>query len=223
MKRITAFILALSLCAAVLSSCSLSDTFLTLLGFDTYDYEGEEVIGYPDIDGDEVSSLCEMIKILSVNTPFLPEFDNAADAVSVCRDSILNYMLCTSFSKYSGNPELIQETKKEYPTLQIISVIPCEDFENCVYTYFGGNVKLSHKSSELFRYLEKDDAYTAVSVPIESSVVTNVISCEKTERTYRLRFTNTLGDITSPEYYAFIIRREDGSCYFKSLTATSNE
>lgn len=222
MKRLAAVISVL-LCCAVLSSCAIGDAFLTLLGFDTYDYEGEEVIDHPAADSEEARTLCEMVKLLSVNTPILPEFESSADVVSTLRDAVLNYMLCTSFSKYSGNPELIEKAKKEYPALQIISVIPCEDFENCVYTYFGSDVKLSHKSSELFKYLESAEAYTAVSVPIESSVVTNVISIEKTERTYRFTFTNTLSGITSPVYRAFIIIREDGSCYFKSLTRLDGE
>ncbi len=217
LKQTIALFTAVLFCFS-LSSCSVGDTFLTLLGFDTYDYEGEEVTEVLQNDSDEVRSLCEMLKTLSINSPFLPEFENSADAVSVCRDSILNYMLCTSFSKYSGNPELISSAKEYYPELQIITVIPGEDFENFVYTYFGGNVKLTHKSGELFIYLEKADAYTAVSNPIESSVITNVSHCEKTERTYRLTFKNTLGNVESPEYYAFIICREDGSCYFKSIS-----
>ncbi len=218
MKRRLAALLAISFCLFA-SSCAARDTFLTLLGFDTYDYEGEEVTEVLETDGKEVKKLCEMLKTLSVNSPFVPEFENSADAVSVCRDSILNYMLCTSFAKYSGNTELINTAKEHYPELQIITVIPGEDFENFVYTYFGGNVKLSHKSSELFLYLDRADAYTAVSNPIESSVKTEVSLCEKTERTYRMTFKNVLGDIESPEYYAFIIRREDGSCYFKSINA----
>lgn len=222
MKKAIALFFTVCLSVSILSSCAAKDMFLKLLGFDTYDYEGEDVIETLDPDSEEVLSLCDMMKTLSVASLYLPEFDNAADALETCRDSILNYMLCTSFSKYSGNTELIEATQKYYPTLEIITVIPAEDFENFVYTYFGSNVKISHKSSKLFLYLAKADAYTAVSIPLESSVVTEVKLCEKTERTYRLTFRNTLGTVQSPEYYAFIIRREDGSCYFKSLNRISD-
>ena len=164
-----------------------------------------------------------MIKVLSVNTPVLPEFDSANKAVEQCRDSVLNYMLCTGFSMYTGNPELMDEATVAYPGLRLLTVIPAEDFEDFVYTYFGGNTKLSHKSSKLFTYLDKVEAYTAISVPVESSINVNVISCERTEKTYRMTFQNSLGDVTSPVYKTLIIVREDGSMYFKYLTDIDNK
>ena len=215
MKR--AAIALIIACAILLSSCSLSDALLSAMGFDTYDYEAEPVEEILPNDSDEVLKLCEMIKILSVNNPVLPEFTSSSDAVKSCRDSILNYMLCTGFAKYMGNVDLIEKAEEKYPELRLITVIPAEDFENCVYTYFGGNAKVSNKSSELFTYLEKAEAYTAVTVPIESEINVDVIKCEKTERTYRMKFKCSLGDVTSPLYNALIVNRSDGSSYFKSV------
>lgn len=216
MKRLAVILLTACIMLSF-SSCGVSDALLSYLGFDTYDYEGEAVTA--NLSGDEavIEKLTEMTKILTLNSPILPEFDKTSEAVSSCRDSVLNYMLCTGFSKYTGNPELMEAAEKEYPDLRIITVIPAEDFENFIYTYFGGNVKLSNESSELFTYLDKVDAYTAVSVPVENNVEISVISCEETARTYRFVFRNILGDLESPVYRALVIKREDGSLYFKSL------
>ena len=213
---------AVSLIAAILlslllSSCSFRDTALSLMGFDTYDYEGEQVIEELDPECEEVERLCEMTKMLSLNNPSLPEFTSSTEALRSCHDSILNYMPCTDFPKYMGNVELIEKVEAEYPELGLISVIPAKDFENFVYSFFGGNAKVDHKSGELFTYLDKADVYTSVISPIENNVKVSVISCERTERTYRLKFSCSLGEVTSPVYRALIVNREDGTSYFKSL------
>lgn len=219
MKRILVFFaFVIALCAA-LSSCSFGDAVLSAMGFDTHDYEGEEVIETLDADSEEVLRLYEMVRILTVNNPILPEFTSPGEAVNDCRDAILNYMLSTEFAKYMGNLDLINDAQAEYPELKLISVIPTDDFENFVYTYFGGNAKVSHSDSELFKFLDKADAYTAVTVPIESHVAVEAIKCEKTEKTYRFKFRCSLGDVTSPVYNAIIVNRADGSSYFKSLTS----
>lgn len=217
MKRRLICTVVLTACALFLSSCKVGDALLSSLGFDTYDYEGEAVIRTVEPDSREAEDLCKMIKILSVNSPYMPEFDSATQALKQCRDSVLNYMLCTDFSMYTGNPELMKEAEEKYPGLRILTVIPAEDFENCVYTFFGGNAKLTHKSSQLFTYLDEVSAYTAISVPVESNVAVSVISCEETEKTYRLTFQNTLGEVTSPVYKTLVVKREDGSMYFKYL------
>jgi len=213
-KTVAAIVVLLSL---FLTSCSLGDAFLSAIGFDTYDYEGEEVKAVLDADSEEVKTLSEMIKMLSVNNPTLPEFSSSGEAVDECRDAILNYMLCTGFAKYMGNVELIEMAQEKYPELRLMTVIPAEDFENFVYTYFGGNAKVSHRDSELFTYLDKAEAYTAVTVPIESEITVNFVKCEKTEKTYRFSFSCTLGEVTSPVYDALIVNRSDGSSYFKTL------
>lgn len=188
------------------------------MGFDTYDYESEEVLETLDVSAPEVESLCDLVKILSVNDPVLPEFDSSSEAVSSCRDAILNYMLCKGFAMYTGNKDLISKVEEKYPGIRIITVIPSSDFENCVYTYFGGNTKISHRSSELFTYLDEAEAYTSVTMPVESQLTVEPILCERTEKTYRFRFRCSHGDKTSPVYNALIINREDGSSYFKRLS-----
>ena len=207
-----------TLSAILLYSCALGDSLLSAMGFDTHDYSSEEIIDTLSPDDPDVKRVTDMIKMLSVNDPVLPEFTSPGEALDKCRDSILNYMLNTGFAKYTGNNDLIAKAQEKYPELRLITVIPCEDFENTVYTYFGGNAKLSHRDSELFTYLENADCYTAVTVPIENNVTVNVVRCKRTERTYRLRFSCALGGNTSPLYDALIVNRTDGSSYFKSLT-----
>ena len=215
-NRILALICAAS--AILLSSCALGDSLLSAMGFDTHDYASEEIIETLSPDDADVKRVTEMIKMLSVNDPILPQFTSPGEALDKCRDAILNYMLNTGFAKYTGNNDLIAKAQEKYPELRLITVIPCEDFENTVYTYFGGNAKLSHRDSELFTYLENADCYTAVTVPIENNITVNVVRCERTERTYRMRFSCTLGSTTSPLYDALIVNRTDGSSYFKSVT-----
>ena len=214
--RIIPFV-CIVLSLVMMSSCSLGDALLSAMGFDTYDYESESVLEVLSADSEEIPPLVEMIRILTVNNPYMPEFDSSSEALNRCRDAILNYMLCTGFAKYMGNTDLIEKAQSDYPELRLISVIPAKDFENCVYTYFGGNTKVSHKSGELFKYLEKSEAYTAVTVPIESNIKVEVIKCEKTAKTYRLKFKCSLDGVESPVYNALIVNREDGSSYFKSL------
>ena len=223
MKRrlLISFVLLLSV--SILSSCSLGDSLMSAMGFDTYDYEGESVKEILDPGSEEVQKLRDMIKILTVNNPILPEFSSPGEAVDECRDAILNYMLCTGFAKYMGNTELIETVEEYYPGLSFITVIPSSDFEDCVYTFFGGNAKVSHETSDLFVYLDEAAAYTAVTEPVESRIVVNVISCEKTEKTCRMKFTCSLGSVTSPVYRALVVNRTDGSSYFKSLTSVTEE
>lgn len=215
--RAVSVIMLLPLILFSLGSCSLKNSFLSFLGYDIYDYEGEPVTGTVDPESDEVAELKEMIKMLSVRSPEIPEFSSEKEALDKCRDSLLNYLLSTGFSMYMGNTELLEEAKKEYPHMQLISVISASDFENFVYTYFGGSTRIKHESTELFVYLDKTEAYTAVSASMENNIDVNVISCEKTERTYRLTFRNELNGKVSPVYRALIIHRADGSNYFKSV------
>ncbi len=222
MKRILVLAAVFMLLSSILASCSLGDSLLSAMGFDTHDYEGEEVKETLDPESEEVAKLVDMIKLLTVNNPILPEFTSPGEAVDGCRDSILNYMLCTGFAKYMGNTELISQVEEIYPHLHFITVIPASDFEDCVYTFFGGNAKVSHGSSELFVYLDEAAVYTSVTEPIESRISVNVISCEKTETTCRMKFTCSLGDVTSPVYRALVVNRSDGSSYFKSLQCVDN-
>ena len=134
-----------------------------------------------------------------------------------CRDAVLYHMLRARYAQYAGNAALIDKAAAAYPQMQLTVVIPEREFEKEVYALFGGREKITNKSGKLFTYLEKANAYTTAVGTIDSEVVTTVVRLEETERTYRLYFVNTLGEITSPTYCALIIRRKDGTMYFSEL------
>ncbi len=201
----------------ILSGCS-SNGLLSLLGFDTHNYRGEELIALHDPNSETVQELLDMTRSLTVNTAELTPFSGAKDAADACRDAILNYMLENGYAQYAGNRDLVARAAAAYPQMQFSVLIPADDFEAMIYLLFGGNEKIANRSGTIFRYLDKVDAYTTPANPQASQVVTTATYCEETERTYRLYFVNTLDGVTSPEYFALLIKRDDGSLYFKELS-----
>lgn len=201
----------------VLTSCNAAEGMMSKLGFDTHNYRGEKTLATHIPDSETARKLAEMMGALSVNSPYLSPFSGAKEAAQVCRDAILNRMLAESYARYAGNTALLTKAAQSYPQMQISVLIPADDFESVVYATFGGSEKITNKNGEMFRYLDKIDAYTTAASPQQSSVVTTVTLCEETERTYRIRFRNTLGDVVSPEYFALIIKRDDGTMYVRSL------
>jgi len=208
------FSLALPL---LLASCGALEGLMSKLGFDMHDYRGEAVTATHAPDSDIAVSLGKTVGGLTVNTPHLTAFEGAKEASQYYRDAILNQMLREGYARYAGNTALLAEAARLYPQLQIQVLIPADDFEATVYAAFGGSEKITNKDGALFRYLSKVDAYTTAAVPQVSQVVTTVLSCEETEKTYRLTFYNTLGDVSSPEYFALLIKRDDGTLYMQSL------
>lgn len=215
-KNIVLKAVPLLLSLIFLSSCGARD-FLSTLGFDTHDYEGEEILETYGADNEKADALLEMLKILTICSPILEPFEGAREAMEFYRDSVLNYMLNTDYSKYTGNITLLDQVQEAYPQMQIAAIIPAEDFENTVYTYFGGKQKIKNVSSTLFVYLEKVGVYTTVAGPQENIVQYNVQKIEETQNTYRVYFNCSLNDETSPMYKALIIKREDGNAYFRYL------
>ncbi len=214
MKKIIVLLLAV-ISVLSLTSCSVTNEFLAKLGFDTHDYEGEAVIQTYGSEDEKTEEMREMIRTLSINSPHIPTFDNSKDAVAKCRDSLLNYMLNTQYSKYTGNLDLLDKAVEEYPYLKVATVIPAEDFEDEAYRYFGGKQKVNNESGNLFTYLDKVNAYTTVTTPVESKFEIECISLEETVNTFRFKFRCVLGDETDGDYFALIIKRADGSFYFK--------
>lgn len=202
----------------VLLFSSCTEGLMARLGFDTHDYRGEKVLLTHPADSELATELAGMTRTLTVASPILTPFSGTKEAATVCRDAVLNHMLGESFARYAGNAELLAKAEEAYPHMQLTVLIPAGDFEKVIYATFGGREKIANKSGKLFTYLEKADAYTTAAAPLQSEVITRVVRLEETERTYRLYFVNTLGEITSPTYCALIIRREDGSMYFSELT-----
>ena len=203
----------------VLAAAVLLAALLSLLSCNSAtggNYSVEEVTGVVLADSDTFAMLSEMLGMLTFDSAEIPDFDNMKDAIGLFRDSVLNYMSGTSYAKYAGNSALIEKVNEKYPGLNVIEVIPADDFESVMYRYFGGSVKITHASGRIFRYLDAADAYIPVTAPINGGVDMTLKEVLETENTYRLTFTCST-DESVTEYYALVIKRDDGSCYFNAL------
>lgn len=209
----------LLLLALVLTSCSLLDQ----LGFDTYDYMGEEILRSLPADGPEAVKIEDLLTMLITNTDDLPTFTRMGDAIREYRDTVLTYMLSTGYLKYSGNTALIAEAEEAYPEFHITQVIPESEFESVMYEIFGGDVKITHRDGERFQYLSRVGAYVTTLMPEASLYKPKITDLKETEKTYRVRFRvisaeeDGSGGTMSGEYFALVIKREDGTHYIKRL------
>ncbi len=202
------------LSALTLTSCQIADK----LGFDTYDYMSENVLLTYDIESETSLELEEFLQILITDSPNLATFENMNDAIKEYSDAVLTYMLDTGYSKYSGNIALIDKAEREYPEYNITQIIPEREFEATMYRYFGGNVMITHKDSARFKYLDKVGAYISPVMPTSSGLTADITSLSETEKTYRVTF-KVIGEATeSDEYFALVIKRDDGTLYIKKLT-----
>jgi len=202
------------LISVFLSSCNIADK----LGFDTYDYMGELVLTTHAADSEIALSLEEVLDILISDTLNLNTFDNMSEAIKEYRDEVLNYILETEYAKYSGNLDMIQKAETAYPEYDITQIIPADDFEAVMYRYFSGNVKITHGDSERFLYLPRVESYIPAINPNPSSKFSKISSLTETQKTYRVVFNvyDNEGNM-SEEYFALIIKRDDGTQYIKKL------
>ncbi len=207
----TAWVLLLTV---MLCGCSIYD----VLGIDTHDYKAEQSIAVLKEDGAVADALYDMIPMMVQNTPYLFEFDTPSEAAELYRDGILCFVLARNFSKYNANNELISQIREEYPAYEITTVIPAVDFESTVYRYFGGTDSVGNRSTELFTYLDKVDAYISVGIGVDSSAVINISELYETENTYVCTFNCEMNGETSNEYRLLLIKREDGTFYMRSLS-----
>ena len=201
----------------ILTSCGLLDK----LGFDTYDYMGEEISQTHEIDSEKAVELEQLLDILITDSAALQTFEKMGDAIKAYRDAVLSYMLETGYSKYSGNTDLINKAEKEYPGYNITQIIPENEFEATMYRYFGGNVKITHTDGVKFKYLPSVGAYISSVAPENNGYTADITYLAETDKTYRVRFCIVSEDVKSDEYFALIIKREDGTLYIKKLLYSS--
>lgn len=211
---------SLWLCLLVLANvfcvCGCAENLLYTLGFDTSDYSSEKVTGSHASDSDVGEMLSAMLYILAGDTT-MPEFSSMSQAVSEYRDAVLSYMLENEYARYSGNSALIEQATQEYPEYQITQLIPATELETTMYRYFGGSAKIAHRDTGRFRYLSKVNAYvaTAAFVPVVREV--HISAIEETENTFRVYFSVQWNETMSPAYRAIVMKRKDGTYYFKEL------
>ena len=218
----TITLIAVLLCSVFLVSCMASANVTwvrAMLGYDVTDYEAEETVTLLSASDDRVGELCSMVDILSAERGIsLEEFSNTSEAVSLYRDAILGYMLRGNYSRYTGNRDEMERVNAAYPQMQFSTVIPASDFENTVFRYFGG-VSVKNESGELYSYLKRAQCYTAPMQTRATGTELDVQSLEETANTYRMRFTLSDGTECSGIYTAVFLKRDDGTCYFRSLSA----
>jgi len=201
-----------------LAGCRIIDK----LGFDTYDYMGEKILSAHNPDSEYAQILEDFLDILITDSSALPTFENMNDAIDLYRDAVLTYMLDTEYSKYSGNTALIEKASKEYPGYNITQIIPGREFEATMYRCFGGDVMITHKDSARFKYLSKVGAYISPVAPSDEGLRADISKLYETEQTYRIWFTVTGEGIVSEEYFALVIKRDDGTLYVKKLLEGSS-
>lgn len=190
-----------------LASCGASDWS---------SYLAEESIGAVEEGSDVWTDIADMLRSLSVDSAALPEFDSERQGAELFRDSTLNYMCCKNYRKYAGHSDRLDDIKVSDVGGETIAAIPAVEFESLMYKYFGGKVKLTHKSTSLFNYLKDEKVYVPVTAPVEGGYDVNVTSIDETENTYRVSFECSAGEYCA-EYFALLVKRDDGSCYFSLL------
>ncbi len=218
----TVALIAALLCSVFLVSCMASANVTwvrAMLGYDVTDYETEAAVATLSATDERVGEFCGMVDILSAEHGIrLEEFSNTSEAVSLYRDAILGYMLRGNYSRYTGNRSEMERVAAAYPQMQFSTVIPAADFENTVFRYFGG-VSVKNESGELYSYLNRAQCYTAPMQTRACGTELEVHSLEETENTYRMRFTLSDATECSEIYTAVFLKRDDGTCYFRSLSA----
>ena len=215
MKRIACALLILALLFS-LSSCRVLGEVSRAIGFGDPDYSDETVIRKVPLDEDVASEIVSMIKMLSIDSVKLPEFSSTKDAITLCHDSLLNYMLYTDYAKYAGNPDLLADVDEEYPDLAVSQIIPASEFESMMYRCFGGTVKISHGDTRAFKYLPRVAAYIPIGHPISDAYDVTLTEIEETRNTYRVSFECSNGKRTM-RYSSTLVKREDGTIYFASV------
>lgn len=214
----------LSLTACSGGVATLYKDVMTMLGFDMNDYENEVAVEFLDDDDEVYEKIRGIVSILVYDSVYLSPFETTREAASGNVDAILNYMLKSSYSAYSGNSELLKKAEEAYPQYHITTLIPKEDYESYVYRYFGGDSSVQHSSSARFTFLSKVNAYTTTGQAVSSDVVVTVTNGVETAHTYRATITLSKDD-EAAEYAAMIMKRDDGTLYMKylRLAETSDE
>lgn len=219
--RVTIALIAVLLCSVFLVSCMATANVIWvrgLLGFDVTDYEHEDAVTELPVEDAQCEKLCAMVEILSSSRGIhLDSFSNTSEAVSLYRDAILGYMHRENYSLYTGNRDQMEKAAGAYPQMQLSTLIPDADFENTVFRYFGG-ISVKNESGALYSYLNRANCYTAPIQGKKCDAEINVLSLVETEHTYRMCFTLADETGSSETYTAVFLKRDDGSCYFRSLS-----
>ena len=149
MKKFT--VISLVICTLFLCSChnKIYDDICAVFGIDNTDYAGEEIIADLPLDDENVRFLSSAAKIVCFGDGVIT-FDSFSDVAADYVDVVLNYLSGTYYSKYSADKSMMEKFSKAYPELSINALIPLSDYENTVYTYFGGKRKATVRSTAMY-------------------------------------------------------------------------
>ncbi len=226
LKKVLPFLLLIAF-ALCFTACNAEEgsayyTLMTLLGFDMNDYEHEVGTRFPGVNDPIYKTVSDMVSILVYDSVHITPFESTREAASGNSDAILNYMLKTSYSAYSGNSALLEEAEKVYPQYHITTLIPKADYESYVYRYFGGDTSVQHASTVRFTYLSKLGAYTTTGQAVSPSITVNVTKVVETSHTYRVNFTLS-SETESVDYFSMVMKRNDGTLYMRFVREVTDE
>lgn len=211
----------LSLCL-LLTSCDASplDYIYSVLGVDNTDYYGEEVINILDTDDETVKKLAESAVILASGEEIVT-FESFKHVKEEYFDTVLDYLAGKYYARYSADTEMMELFSENYPELTVSTLIPQEDYENTVYTFFGGGRKALITSSARYTYLDKIDAFMLVGTLDSPDVTCRAVYAEETEHTYRIIASFFENGDTSEEYEIVFMKRESGEPYIYRVTESN--
>jgi hypothetical protein len=194
----------------LLCSCqgSFYDGVCRILGIDNTDYSKEAAVSAIAVDDEVAVSLANTASIVCYGDSIIT-FDSFSDKASDYVDITLNYLSGTFYSRYSADKEMFDKFSAEYPELNVNALIPLADYENTVYTYFGGNRKATVRSTAMYSYLDKINAFVLVGQAPDCDVEYIIHDVTETENTYRLTVSFIKNNV-SVGSYDFIFRKRDG-------------
>lgn len=220
MKKVIIYILLAG--TLLLCSCqsSVYDKVCAVFGIDNTDYAGEDVIAVLSADDETVRSLSLFSKIVCFGESVIT-FDSFADVSGDYIDVVLNYLTGTFYSRYSADKNMMEKFSRAYPELNINTLIPLSDYENTVYTYFGGKRKATVRSTAMYSYLDKIDAFVLVGQTSDCDIDCTVHEATETEHTYRLTASFIKNNASFGVYDMIFLKRESGDPYIWRISASS--
>lgn len=220
MKKIILYILIASF--LFLCSCGggFYDAVCSVLGIDNSDYAAEAAVSEIAPDDETAVKLAELSLIVCCSDRVVT-FESFSDVSSEYVDVVLNYLSGTFYSKYSADVQMMDKFSENYPELSVNALIPVSDYENTVYAYFGGNRKAAVKSTAMYSYLDRIDAFILVGQAQDIRATYTVHEAVETENTYRLTVSYFKNSDNMGTYDIIFRKREDGEPYIWRLTASS--
>lgn len=220
MKKIFAFIIIIS--TLFLCSCqgSFYDGVCALLGIDNTDYAKEAVVSALEVDGEYAEYLAGLSCIVCYGDSIIT-FDSFSDKSVDYIDVVLNYLAGTFYSRYSADKDLLTKFSEQYPELNVNALIPLSDYENTVYAYFGGTRKAPVRSTAMYSYLDKIDAFVLVDQTPDYDIGYIIREAAETENTYRLTIDFIKNNASAGTYDVIFKKRDEGEPYIWRLSVSN--